>query len=396
MYVIKKDGTIVPYDEQKIINACDKSAHRALVKLGSDEYSDICNGVLEEIENRDYVNEEDGEVYVPVDDLHCIVENVLSNVNSAVGDAYRQYRNYKIDFCSMLDNVYKKAQEISYIGDVSNANADSTLISTQRSLIYGQLNKELYQKFFLTRVENQAVNDGYIYIHDMKDRRDTMNCCLSDIPAIMTGGFEMGNIWYNEPKSLDVAFDVIGDITLSMASQQYGGFTLPEVDKILESYAELTYQSSLARYRDMGLDEERAIIEAEKDVRKEFRQGFQGWEYKFNTVASSRGDYPFIAISFGLSTTKWGSMASEMALETRKNGQGKKGFKRPVLFPKLTFLYDKNLHGDGGDKYPLGWLFNKAIECSSKTMYPDYLSLTGEGYIPSIYKKYGKVISLMG
>lgn len=396
MYVIKKDGTIVPYDEQKIINACDKSAHRALVKLGSDEYSDICNGVLEEIENRDYVNEEDGEVYVPVDDLHCIVENVLSNVNSAVGDAYRQYRNYKIDFCSMLDNVYKKAQEISYIGDVSNANADSTLISTQRSLIYGQLNKELYQKFFLTRVENQAVNDGYIYIHDMKDRRDTMNCCLSDVPAIMTGGFEMGNIWYNEPKSLDVAFDVIGDITLSMASQCYGGYTLPEVDKTLEPYAELTYQSSLARYRDMGLDEERAIIEAEKDVRKEFRQGFQGWEYKFNTVASSRGDYPFIAISFGLSTTKWGSMASEMALETRKNGQGKKGFKRPVLFPKLTFLYDKNLHGNGGDEYPLGWLFNKAIECSSKTMYPDYLSLTGTGYIPSIYKKYGKVISLMG
>ena len=132
---------------------------------------------------------------------------------------------------------------------------------------------------------------------------------------------------------------------------------------------------------------------ATEKVRREFEQGFQGWEYKFNTVASSRGDYPFIAISFGVGTSKWESMASEMALRVRMKGQGKKGFKRPVLFPKLTFLYDENLHGEGKD---LEWLFDVAIECSSKSMYPDFLSLTGKGYIPSMYKKYGKVISLMG
>ena len=86
-------------------------------------------------------------------------------------------------------------------------------------------------------------------------------------------------------------------------------------------------------------------------------------------------------------------MASEVALQVRREGQGKKGFKRPVLFPKLTFLYDENLHGPGKS---LEWLFDKAVECSAKCMYPDFLSLTGEGYIPSIYKKYGKVISLMG
>ena len=56
----------------------------------------------------------------------------------------------------------------------------------------------------------------------------------------------------------------------------------------------------------------------------------------------------------------------------------------------------ENLYGDGSEEYPLGWLFNEAIDCSSKSMYPDYLSLTGEGYIPSMYKKYGQVVSLMG
>ena len=68
----------------------------------------------------------------------------------------------------------------------------------------------MYQKFFLTREEIQAAHDGYIYIHDMAARRDTMNCCLFNIGEVLKGGFEMGNVWYNEPKTLDTAFDVMG------------------------------------------------------------------------------------------------------------------------------------------------------------------------------------------
>ena len=132
---------------------------------------------------------------------------------------------------------------------------------------------------------------------------------------------------------------------------------------------------------------------AMKKVRREYEQGFQGIEMKLNTVGSSRGDYPFITMTFGLATDKFGKMASEVFLDVHMKGQGKKGFKRPVLFPKLVFLYDKNLHGEGKE---LEDIFNKGIECSSSTVYPDWLSLTGDGYVPSMYKKYGKVISPMG
>jgi ribonucleoside-triphosphate reductase len=113
----------------------------------------------------------------------------------------------------------------------------------------------------------------------------------------------------------------------------------------------------------------------------------------FNTVGSSRGDYPFISISFGIDTSKWGVMATVVALRVRKGGQGENGKKKAVLFPKLTFIYDENLHGEGK---PYEFMFNEAIECSKKAMYPDYLSVTGKGYIPSMYKKYGQVVSLMG
>ena len=97
----------------------------------------------------------------------------------------------------------------------------------------------------MTTEEIQACRDGYIYIHDMSARRDTMNCCLFECAECLKGGFEMGNLWYNEPKTLDVAFDVIGDIVLSAASQQYGGFTVPNVELILEPYAQKSYKAGI-------------------------------------------------------------------------------------------------------------------------------------------------------
>ena len=79
--------------------------------------------------------------------------------------------------------------------------------------------------------------------------------------------------------------------------------------------------------------------------------------------------------------------------EVHHGGQGKAGHKKPVLFPKIVFLYDENLHGPGK---PCEDVFEAGIVCSSKTMYPDWLSLTGDGYVAGMYKKYGKVVSPMG
>ncbi|WP_300924592.1 anaerobic ribonucleoside-triphosphate reductase [uncultured Clostridium sp.] len=397
--VIKKDGTLENYDFQKIINAVNKSAERVVYKftqLDLDNLKLYVECALKELHEN-----------IDITSMHSIVESALNKVNKDVAKAYRDYRNYKTSFVSILDKVYKKRKDLEYLADVDNANRDSALVSTQRSITYDTLNGELYKEFFLNVEERQAMKDGFIYVHDRSARLDTMNCCLFDMANVLKDGFEMGNVWYNEPNSLDTAFDVISDVTISGAAQQYGGFTIPEVDKILAPYAQKSYDKYFEEYKDIVLNtslpegsywnefeiDKKADKYATAKVRREFEQGFQGWEYKFNTVGSSRGDYPFIATSFGIGTSKFEVMATEAILEVRKNGQGKKGFKKPVLFPKLTFLYDKNLHGPGKE---FEWLFDKAIECSSKAMYPDYLSLTGEGYIPSIYKKYGRVVSLMG
>ncbi len=386
IYIIKKDGTKEEYNVQKVITAVKKSAFRALITFTDEELQKICVFVDSRVLN--LAKDE-----IQISEMHNIVEGALDMVNPVVAKSYRDYRNYKQDFVHMLDEVYQKSQAIMYIGDKENSNSDSALVSTKRSLIFNQLNKELYQKFFMTVEELQACREGYIYVHDMSARRDTMNCCLFDVQTVLTGGFEMGNLWYNEPKTLDVAFDVIGDIVLSAASQQYGGFTVPEVDKILAPYAEKSYKMQYDKYKELGLSDERAEEEAMKDVQLDFKQGFQGWEYKFNTVASSRGDYPFITVTAGLGTSQFEKMATITMLNVRRGGQGKKWCKKPVLFPKIVFLYDEDLHGEGG---VLEDVFEAGVECSRKTMYPDWLSLTGDGYVAGIYKKYKKVISPMG
>lgn len=384
--VVKKDGSKETFNVQKVVNAVGKSAYRALTKFTEEEKRHICQYVVEKVDEL-----EQDEIPIPI--MHNIVESALEQVKPIVAKSYRDYRNYKQDFVRMLDDVYKKSQSIMYIGDKENSNTDSALVSTKRSLIFNQLNKELYQKFFMTTEEIQACRDGYIYVHDMSARRDTMNCCLFDVENVLSGGFEMGNIWYNEPKTLDVAFDVIGDIVLSAASQQYGGFTVPSVDNILEPYAEKSYKKYIEKYKRLGIDDDTAEAEAYADVVREFEQGFQGWEYKFNTVASSRGDYPFITVTAGTGTGRFAKLATISMLNVRRRGQGKKECKKPVLFPKIVFLYDENLHGPGK---PLEDVFEAGVACSTKTMYPDWLSLTGKGYVASIYKQYGKIISPMG
>ena len=386
LLIVKKDGTKEKYNVKKVVNAVKKSAARMLITFDEDEISRIC----------DYVNKSVASLKkesINILEIHNIVESALEEINPRVAQSYRNYRNYKTDFVHMLDKVFQESQKIMYIGDKENSNSDSALVSTKRSLIFNQLNKELYKKFFLTVDDLQAIREGYIYIHDMSARRDTMNCCLFDVSTVLKGGFEMGNLWYNEPKTLDVAFDVIGDIVMAAASQQYGGFTVAEVDKILAPYAQKSYEKNYDRYVCLGLPFEKAREEALNDVKHDFEQGFQGWEYKFNTVASSRGDYPFITMTFGLGTSEFEKMASLIMLKTREGGQGKKSCKKPVLFPKLVFLFDKNLHSEGCELYEL---YKAGVECSKKAMYPDWLSLTGEGYVASIYKKYKKVISPMG
>ena len=159
MDVIKKDGRREPFNRQKVINAVCKSADRVKAKLSDKDLDKICLLVEKQMAN----TKQDA---IPVNDMHDFAEIALDSVNKRVAEAYREYRNYKKDFVHIMDDVLKESQAIRYIGDRDNANTDSALVATKRSLIYKKFSREVYQKIFLNEEEVQAIKTGYIYIHD--------------------------------------------------------------------------------------------------------------------------------------------------------------------------------------------------------------------------------------
>ena len=213
MQVIKKDGRIENYDFQKIKKAVTKSAARLEMELTPEQWLLLENQVKHNLSDKEQIT---------VAEMHSIVERTLNEVIPAVGQAYSDYRNYKKDYANMMTSVLNSADELNYKIDRSNANTTAALISTQRSLIFTALSKEIYKKLFLSKDELKIIHDGYIYIHDLGSRAQTYNCCLFDMGAVLQGGFEWEHIGYNEPKDVRTAGNLISDITLNCAAQQYG------------------------------------------------------------------------------------------------------------------------------------------------------------------------------
>lgn len=386
--VIKKDGTSEGWDWDKIKVAIDKAKKRANVEVYEWKLWQVEGYIEGYLWNK---------CEVTTEELHKIVINALNLYVPEVGKAYQEYRDYKNTYAKAFESVKDEADTVLLLGDKENANFDSSLISTKGSLIKGYLTKELYKQFYLSKEEKELVKRGDIYIHDLRDMIfNSFNCCLFDIGTVLKGGFEMSNVKYTEPTSVLSALQVIGDITLVATAQQFGGFTLAEIDKVLLPYAKKTYYNAYNKYKRLGiksLDNLESL--ASEDLRRELEQGFQSLELKLNTVPCSRGDFAFTTLTFGTWDITMDDLdreimklIGEVILDTRMKGHGGK----QVVFPKLVFLCDEDkIEADKGHKE----LFEKAVECSSKCMYPDYLSLN-HGKVGEIYQRTGAITSPMG
>ena len=304
MKVINKSGYISEWNNEKIISAIFKAANRVdepITHTQANTVANACKKAATKYLNNDLITSAK---------LHeVVISQLVHHGFKLIANAYQEFRDYKNTYAKSWEQLKDDADQILFLGDRENANFDSSLISTKGSLVKGALTKELYKQFYLSKTEKFLIKRGDIYIHDLRDMIfGSVNCCLFDIGNVLKGGFIMSGIHYTEPKTVLSALQVIGDITLVATAQQFGGFTLPELDKVLQ-------------------------------------KGYDGV---------------------------------------------------PVVFPKLVYLYDKNLIDT--DPYAAE-LFNEAIKCSSKCMYPDYLSLTGnieQNQVGMEYHLYNKIISPMG
>lgn len=403
MQIIKKNGLHVAFDGDKIKVAIRKSAERAMVKLTVEQEQQVVADVVEQCGKYELLMQDN----TPVAEVHKMVEKALRGVNKEVAEAYANYRNYKITFVSMMDNILKYQQEMMFLGDRSNANTDSALNTTQASLIGNETMKELYNEFFLNVEEQEACKAGYIYVHDKNRRLISTNCCLFDVKTVLEHGVEMSGVKYTTPKYLTSVLGIVKDIVMTAGSNQYGGLTVQSIDEILSPYVKSAYEKKLEdklqEYSELGVDVrsskilEKAKDKAYSEILKELAQGLQEMEIAFNTLPSSRGDFVFVTFTFGLGQDEWSRLVARKIMEVRNGGQGEA--KVPMLFPKLVYLYDKDLHSEGKE---MREDFKYAVYSQSQTMFPDLLSMTPADYVDSkdnyfgVYKDHKVATSPMG
>lgn len=395
--VMKKDGHIEVFDTKKIQEAILASARKIL--SNEEEYDMQQKALIIANEVARFLNStEDENAVIMTSKIHNVVLEILSKEWEVVGASYGMYRNYRKQMAKTFLKSYEESETVLHDGDKENANKDSDLNSTKQALIANNNMRGYMETFEMDKDWVEAHKQGWIHIHDLAERYlRQQNCCLFNMAGLLDGGFQLNGTVYAEPKHFDSAINVVGDVTLFASAQQYGGFTIPEIDTVLAKYAEKSYQSNLKfildKFGDITNEDIMETLEqtAYDMTVRELEQGFQGFETKLNTISNSLGQIPFVTITFGLDTTQWGREISKAILNVRIKGIGEN--KSTAVFPKLSFLHRKEINGSPeSPNYDIKQL---GIQCSRLRLYPDWLSLDS-GNLAEVYERSNQVVSGMG
>ncbi|EOA7251638.1 anaerobic ribonucleoside-triphosphate reductase [Enterococcus faecalis] len=383
--VVKRDGRLVTFDDQKIYDALIKAEQKIddqVTPLTHQKVQSIVADVNREIAER-FTNN------VKIYEIQNIVEHtLLSNNEYALAEEYIHYRTQRdferskaTDINVSIGKLINKDQTVVN----ENANKDSDVFNTQRDLTAGIVGKSIGLKMLPSHVAN-AHQKGDIHYHDLDYHPYTpmTNCCLIDFKGMLNNGFKIGNADVESPKSIQTATAQISQIIANVASSQYGGCSADRIDELLAPFAERNYEKHLADAQEWIEGEERQKAFAQKKTKKDIFDAMQSLEYEINTLFTSNGQTPFTSLGFGLGTNWFEREIQRAILQIRINGLGIE--KRTAIFPKLIFTIKRGVNAQPTDpNYDIKQL---ALECATKRMYPDVLNydkiveLTGSFKVP--------------
>lgn len=397
MQVIKRDGTKVPFDKEKIVVAIEKAMNSSsgLYEAG------LALQIANEIEDFAVKLDKDITIYAIEDQVYY---KLLENNNPATARAYENYKAVQAfkrkenttdkDVFGLLDR-----SNVAVLDE--NSNKDAAIVSTQRDLIAGEVSKDIARRKLIPTDIVQAHDSGAIHFHDMDYIIQPMfNCCLVNLEDMLTNGTVINGKKIDSPKSFQVACTVTTQIIAQVASGQYGGQSINGIDRILAPYVrksfdkffELALEEQVEIY-GMEPDEAKARDIAWKRTRKEVKDGIQTIQYQINTLMTTNGQAPFVTLFMHFDPTS--EYAAEAALiDEEILKQRIQGIKNEAdvyitpAFPKLIYVLDEhNVHPNS----PYYYLTELAAKCTAKRMYPDYISAKK---MKEIYE--GNVFSPMG
>ena len=371
MKIVKRDGTIVDYDREKIRTAIQKA--NAEVK-GREKISK--EGIQEIIK---YIEDLDKKRML-VEDIQDIIEEKLMEMGKyLLAKKYITYR-YTRELVRKANTTDQTIKELidgeSEYWNTENSNKNATVVTTQRDYLAGITSTDITRRFLLPEDVVKAHDEGIIHFHDADyfAQNALHNCDLINLDDMLQNGTNINGVLIEKPHKFITAMTIATQIITAATSSQYGGATVTMTH--LAPFVRDSYNRYVKKYEERGLPKDQVKNFAKQDLKKEIEDGVQTFQYQINSMTTTNGQAPFLSVCFYLGETdeykEELAMIIEEFLKQRILGmKNEKGVYITPAFPKLLYVLEEdNMHENS--KY--WYLTELAAKCTAKRMVPDYIS----------------------
>lgn len=371
MKIVKRDGTIVAYNPEKIRVAIGKanSEVRGRQKATKEQIEEIIQYIEELDKSR-----------ILVEDIQDIIEEKLMELDKYIlAKKYITYR-YTRELIRKANTTDQSIKELiegeSDYWNSENSNKNATVVTTQRDYLAGITSTDITRRFLLPEDVVKAHDEGIIHFHDADyfAQNALTNCELINLDDMLQNGTIMNGVMIEKPHRFITACTIATQIILAVTSSTYGGATVSLAH--LAPFVRSSYEKYYKKYQDRGLSEKESEEFAKQDTRKEVSDGVQTFNYQVNSMTNTNGQAPFLSVCMYLGETKEYKEELAMIIEEFLNQRiigfkNEKGVYITPAFPKLLYVLEEdNIEKDSKFRY----LTELAAKCTAKRMVPDYIS----------------------
>ena len=381
MKIIKRSGSEVPYDIEKIVAAV-KKANESVI-----ETERMTEKQIEVIADNMLIQCSKIPRSLSVEEIQDMVENEIMNQRAfAVARSYITYR-YKRQLVRKSNSTDEQILSLIECNNEEvkqeNSNKNPTVNSVQRDYMAGEVSKDITRRFLLDQDIVDAHEAGLIHFHDADYFAQHMhNCCLVNLKDMLENGTVISETMIEKPHSFSTACNVATQAIAQIASSQYGGQSIslahlaPFVQISREKFREVVKEEMTEA--GINVTEEEINKIAEMRVLDEIKAGVQTIQYQVITLMTTNGQAPFITVFMYLDEVPEGqtrddlaTVIEEMLKQRIKGVKNEKGVYITPAFPKLIYVLDEDNITEGSKYY---YLTELAAKCTAKRMVPDYIS----------------------
>ena len=403
MNIIKRDGSIVEFDRNKIVQAINK----AFIEVDGQVYEDdTSNSIADDIQRRVEFFTKNSTKKVSVEDIQNMVEEYLmESERKDVARAYIRYRYKKEVARGYKDDFIKAIEEKLTARNVQNqnANVDERSFGGRMGEAASYMTKDYALRYLISDKARKNHLENRIYIHDLDSYAVGSHNCLS-IPFddLLAKGFNTRQADIRPANSINTAFQLVAVIFQLQSLQQFGGVSATHIDWTMVPYVKKSFYKHykdgvlyIADCSDMDkgyiLEELNNTLSIEDDrykkfekiynyamdmTEKELKQAVEAMYHNLNTLQSRSGNQlPFTSINYGTCTLPEGRMVTKALIEGSIKGIGK--LHKTSIFPCGIFQCMKGVNRKPED--PNYDLFRLALRSTAQRLYPNYANVDWSG-----------------